>query len=88
ATAIMLPIALELVGVLDTTWQLAPQGLISHGTMFDGRNATDAVGITIGTIALAIVVGMYTLQMTKARRVTQRASHVQAWHLRQLLPKR
>jgi hypothetical protein len=88
ACAIALPIGLELAGVLDPTWRLAPEGLVSHGTIFDGRTATDAVGITIGTVALAIVVGLFTLSMTRARRLAQRTAHVQAWHLGQLLPRR
>ena len=86
--AIVLPIVLEVVGVLDRTWDMVPEGLVSHGTIFDGRSATDALGITIGTVALAIVVGLYTLSMSSARRLAQRESHIQAWHLGKLLPKK
>jgi serine/threonine-protein kinase len=87
-TAIALPVALELAGVLAPTWRLAPDGLVSRGTMFDGRSTRDAIGVVLGTLALAVVVGRFALSLTRAQRSAQRTAHVQAWHLGQLLPRR
>jgi serine/threonine-protein kinase len=86
--AIALPVALELAGVLASTWRLGPDGLVSGGTIFDGRSTSDAIGILLGTVALAVVVGRFALSLTRARRRAQRTAHVQAWHLGQLLPRR
>jgi hypothetical protein len=86
--AIALPAALERAGVLASTWRLAPDGLVSRGTMFDGRSTRDAIGVVLGTLALAVVVGRFALSLTRAQRRAQRTAHVQAWHLGQLLPRR
>jgi serine/threonine-protein kinase len=86
--AITLPLVLEEVGVLAKTWEIAPdQGVISYGTIF-GHTSNDMLFVVFGTITLATVVGLYTLSITRARRAAQRTTLLQAWHLRQLLPRR
>jgi hypothetical protein len=88
AVALVLPIGLEIAGVLAPTWFMTSEGLVSTGTIFNGRTSTDGVAILLGTLALAVIVGVYTLSMTRARRIAQRAAQIQAWHLNQLLPKK
>ena len=85
--ASLVPILLEVVGVLAPTWRIQADGLLSHGTIFDQRTSTDAVGVTIGTLALSIVVGRFILMLTRSRRDSQRKTQIQAWHLKQLLPR-
>ena len=86
---IVLPIALEALGVLAPTWWMndgAGGGLISRGAVFDGRTRGDAIAMILGTCALAAVVTIYTLAMNRARLAAQRRAQIQAWHLKQLLP--
>jgi len=67
---------------------MVPEGLASHGTIFDGRSSNDLLAAFLGTVALVMVVGVYTVSVTRARRTAARETLVQAWHLRQLLPRR
>jgi hypothetical protein len=39
-----------------------------------------------GQVALALVIVQFVLAMTRQRRAAQRRSHIQAWHLQQLIP--
>jgi serine/threonine-protein kinase len=86
--AVTAPFALELAGVFAKTFQMVPEGLASHGTIFDGRSSNDLLAAFLGTVALVMVVGVYTVSVTRARRTAARETLVQAWHLRQLLPRR
>jgi eukaryotic-like serine/threonine-protein kinase len=85
--AILLPFVFEAVGVLTSTWEVSDAGILEHGTIFHGRGASNVSAVIFGTFALAFVTGAYALSITRARWVAQRATHIQAWHLRQLLPR-
>ncbi len=85
-TATGLPFVFEATGVFAPTWRMTTEGLVTHGQIFEGRDSNDAFAMILSTFALTLVVGLYTLSLTRARRSAQRVTIVQAWHLRQLLP--
>jgi eukaryotic-like serine/threonine-protein kinase len=86
AVTLATPIVLELTGVLPRTFRMTPDGLLTNGTVYDGRATMDFVGMLIGSFALCALLVTYTLTMNRARKAAQREAALQAWHLRQLLP--
>jgi serine/threonine-protein kinase len=79
------PLGLEWLGVLGSTWKMTPQGLLTTSTIMHMHAFVDVCGIMIGQLALALVVGGFTLQISAARRRAQRDAYVQAWHLRRMV---
>jgi hypothetical protein len=86
AVTFALPIILEVTGVLARTFWMTPDGLLSNGTVYDGRTNFDMFGMLLGTFALCTLLVTYALTMNRARKAAQREAALQAWHLRQLLP--
>jgi serine/threonine-protein kinase len=86
AVTFVVPIVLELTGVLSRTFWMTPNGLLTNGTVYDGRTNFDVFGMLLGTFALCTLLVTYTLTMNRARKAAQREAAMQAWHLRQLLP--
>ncbi|HEY5923571.1 MAG TPA: protein kinase [Kofleriaceae bacterium] len=85
--ALMTPIVLESVGLIDRTWTMTPHGLLSKGTILDTVRNLDVVSLALGQAALACVVGFVAMATTRAREDAQRRAHIQAWHLQQLVPR-
>lgn len=81
------PVALEYFGVIERTWWMSDQGITNQGTVIRTVRELDALFLLLGEIALAIVVGMFSLSTTRAREEAQRRAHIQAWHLQQLIPR-
>jgi serine/threonine-protein kinase len=86
--ASLLPFVLEGLGVFASTWHMGPDGLTSWGTIVASRTTLVAVAIIGVNLTLAIVIGLFSISSTRARRDAQHHLHVQAWQLRQLLPQR
>jgi serine/threonine-protein kinase len=86
AITFVLPVVLELTGVLGRTFWMTPNGVVTNGVVYDGRTNFDIFGMLLGTFALCALLVTYTLTMNRARKAAQREAAVQAWHLRQLLP--
>jgi serine/threonine-protein kinase len=87
AVGVFLPIALELTGVLDRTFSFGAAGLTSWGNIIDSRTTLDLVLAIGGAVALVMLTGRFAMGMTRARLDAQRQMHIQAWQLRQLLPR-
>ena len=81
------PVLLEYFGVIERTWWMSEQGITSRGVVIRTVRDLDVLFLTIGQIALAVVVGVYSLSTTRAREDAQRRAHIQAWHLQQLIPR-
>ena len=84
--ALMTPIVLEWAGLIERTWFMTPQGLVSKGTILNTVRNIDVVSLALGQAALACVVGFVAMATTRAREDAQRRAHIQAWHLQQLVP--
>ena len=81
------PVALEYFGVIERTWWMSDQGITNHGTVIRTVRELDVFFLLLGQIALALVVGLFSLSTTRAREDAQRRAHIQAWHLQQLIPR-
>jgi hypothetical protein len=86
AVVLAVPIVLEVSGVLMPTSRMGAEGFVVMGRVFDSHNVVDHYSIMIGSILLALVVVAYATGLAADRYNAQRRLHVQAWHLRQLLP--
>jgi hypothetical protein len=85
--AVMAPIALELTGVLPRTWAIS-EGLIkTRSEFFTLHGTTDEVALIIANLGFLIIGALFAFGISADRRRAERDLHVQAWHLRQLLPR-
>jgi serine/threonine-protein kinase len=85
--AVMTPIVLELVGVLPATWRIS-EGLIkTRSEFFTLHGTTDELALIVANLGFLLIGALFAFGMSADRRRAERDLHVQAWHLRQLLPK-
>jgi len=81
-----LPLVLEWVGVFAPTWSMTGAGMAIHGTVFE-YGQTEPAGTITGTLLVVLLIALYMRVIVRDRRVAQRRLYMQAWHLRQLLPR-
>jgi hypothetical protein len=79
----LLPFGLVHLGVLDRTWTMTPQGLLSRGTILRTGREADVVFLAIAQTVLVLVVGFFSVSITRAREAAQRKAHIQACHRHQ-----
>jgi serine/threonine-protein kinase len=87
AAATLIPFSLEWFGVIEATWRMTPEGIVSHGTIMHTVRNSDVIVLAFSQTALALVVGLFAMSVTRAREAAQRRAFIQAWHLQQLVPK-
>jgi serine/threonine-protein kinase len=85
--ASLLPIALEELGVLPPTFRFGPDGLVSWANGVARHTTAGFAMLAAGVAILVTLTGRYAMGITRARFDTQRHMHLQAWQLRQLLPR-
>jgi serine/threonine-protein kinase len=89
ATAIggfLLPIGLEALGVIPSTWTLVDGAMLLRSGAVRVDGSTAVVSIVAATVATAVMAGVVSVKLARASRDAQQRLVVQAWHLRQLLP--
>ena len=82
----LVPVCLELTGVLDGTFALADHAvrLTSHVMSIEGRHT---MAILIGSnVVTIVVIGLFASALAQSRRDALRRTEIDAWNLRQLLP--
>jgi hypothetical protein len=89
AGALVVPLVLEQLGVLSVTMSIDAAGVLFRAPVVSGAHA----GVTVGIGALyiiALILGAVIAghQMRNRSIATQRSLHLQAWHLRHLVPER
>jgi hypothetical protein len=89
ATVMVVPVALEEIGWLAPTWwyegsSLRIESAVLHGT----TRAVETVGLVGAHIVFLAAAARFARVTSRDRRTAERRLHVQAWHLRQLLPSR
>jgi serine/threonine-protein kinase len=84
---LLTPFLLEAAGIFERTWQMTSDGLVTKGTIVNTVAKVDVLFLAIGQTALAIAVSVFAITTTRAREQAQRNAHIQAWHLRQLIPR-
>ncbi len=86
AIAVLLPIALEWWQILPKTWEIAGGRMTIMSDVIKTQGLRDELSLIFSTVLFALVIGIFTLGISKRRRLGQQQLFVQAWHLRQLLP--
>ncbi|MBV8756389.1 MAG: serine/threonine protein kinase [Deltaproteobacteria bacterium] len=82
-----LPLLVELAGVMPHTFSYGAAGVTSWGNIVDSRTPTDFAIYLCGMLALLLITARFSVGITRARLEAQRHVHLQAWQLRQLLPR-
>lgn len=78
---------LEQLGVLPHTFSYDARGLSSWGNLIDNRTTAGFVMSLLGAAALIVLTGRFAIGITRGRLAAQRHVQIQAWQLRQLLPR-
>jgi serine/threonine-protein kinase len=86
AVAMMLPFALEALGVFAPTWRMTPQGLLVWGTVVDHYGRVDAAITVVGNLAIVLVPTLLASVIVRGRDDALRELHRREWRLRRLLP--
>jgi serine/threonine-protein kinase len=87
--AVVTPVVLEATGVFQSTWSFIGDTLAIRSAVVHGPNRTiEAIALIAVHIALIVMAGNVVRSTSRDRRAAERRLHVQAWHLRQLLPTR
>jgi serine/threonine-protein kinase len=84
----LIPVTLELTGVLRGTWALVDGGVLSKSPSVEVTGALGTGFLILTHLAMICVIGFYARALALSRRDFQRKLEIQAWHLGQLLPRR
>jgi hypothetical protein len=85
--AVVVPYLLEYFGLIDSTYLIDHGYLVSRSDIFDMRsNAVDSATLIGANLMFIAVSGVLAYTMNAKRAAAQRQLHIQAWHLRQMLP--
>jgi hypothetical protein len=79
------PIALELLGMLPSTFEIRDGELVSRAGALVVHDRTLAV-LVVSSIAFVVVAGILAARIYRTSRDARLQLAIQAWHLRQLLP--
>lgn len=85
-TAVLGPIALEWLGLFQSTWWLIDGGVCSRSAMLHGRATSDAVALLIANLVVLAAGMHYALSVHRRTNEAGRHLFIQHWHLGQLLP--
>ena len=86
--ALTAPIALEALGVFAPTWWFDGDSLRIRSAMVHGSDAARGIALVAGHLLFLVMGVMFFRSTSRERRSAERRLHIQAWHLRQLLPDR
>jgi serine/threonine-protein kinase len=87
AAAVLLPFALEALGVFSRAWEVLPEGVVSTSAVFEPDPDVGLVAGFTANLGVTIIVGLFARAISLDRRLAQRRLHAQTWHLHQLLPR-
>jgi hypothetical protein len=82
----MTPIVVEWLGLLERTWWLDHNTIVTQSQIFDFRGLPEELALVISNLVFLIVVASYAFYMSKTAHAAEHKLHIQAWHLRQLIP--
>ena len=86
STGAILPWLLELVGVLERTMKGVDGQLVLYNERSELLMPQSEIALALYTVALVIMVGAVARTTARTLREARRIAHLQAWHLRQLVP--
>ena len=82
----VVPIVLEIVGVMPQTWEIGNGMLVSHAGALELEGSSSVTMVVGASIVTIVIAGVHAAVIAKAYRGAQRQLVMQTWHLRQLLP--
>jgi serine/threonine protein kinase len=84
----IVPILLELAGVLPRTWEMAEGiGLVSRSSAIAVDKHSSAVIVVVASLVTILMAARQSAVLSRANRNNQHRLVAQAWHLAQLLPR-
>ena len=86
AVGFLVPIGLELTHIVDMTWEIKNNELISHAGALKLDGVPTTAMLILGSVAMIVVAGMFAARFYRTGRDAQRQLVIQAWHLGHLLP--
>ena len=87
--AMVTPVVLEVIGWWEPTWWFDGDTLRIRSMVIHGNNRTiETIAIVATHIAFIAMSGLFTRAISRDRHAAEHRLHVQAWHLRHLLPSR
>jgi eukaryotic-like serine/threonine-protein kinase len=89
ALAVIVPVVLEALGLFERTWWLDGDALKVRSAVLHATSSTVvAVGLVAVHVGFIAMIGKFAQATSRDRHAAERRLHIQAWHLRQLLPNR
>jgi hypothetical protein len=82
----LIPLGLEMVGALASTWFVVDGALVLRGAAVQVDGGLSVLSIVLATVAALVMAGLQSVKLARANRDAQHRLVIQAWHLRQLLP--
>jgi serine/threonine-protein kinase len=86
-TSWVAPIVLEQLGVLQETWEVVGDNVVLSSHVMGIGGAHTFVLLMFSNVATFVVFVLFASALATSRRDAQQRSEIQAWHLRQLLPR-
>jgi serine/threonine-protein kinase len=86
AATALAPFVLEAIGVLDRTWKIANDSIVITSQIYRLEGAVGAGTLIVAQVAFLVLFGAFAFTVIRTSREAQRELHIQAWHLRHLLP--
>jgi eukaryotic-like serine/threonine-protein kinase len=87
ACAASLPSLLEMTGLIEATARVVDDMIVIDSAVLDGGGDATRVALSIANLILLLAIARFAVMLARDRRAAQRSVMIQAWHLRQLLPK-
>jgi len=82
----LVPIGLEAVHVIPSSWQLHDGGLVIRGNAIEVGSTGALALVILASLAAVVMAGVQSTVLGRAHRAAQHKLVAQAWQLRQLLP--
>ena len=86
AAALVVPIGLEALGVFARTWWFDGDTIRIRSAVVHGSDAAREVALIAAHILFIAMAVLFSRATSRDRRDAERRLHIQAWHLRHLLP--
>ena len=86
ALGFLIPIGLELAGVVSRTWEIRDGQLMTHAAALKIEGTPTLIMLISASLAMIVIAGILAARIYRIGRDAQRQLATQAWHLRQLLP--
>ena len=84
--AVMLPITLELTGVIPKTFEVVNGAILTTSEFYRLKGPIEEIALIVANAGFVATSALFAFGVSRNREDVSKKLHVQAWHLRQLLP--